>query len=329
MPPEQMPGAVERMLRSGLRCKEIVDRLLEFGRSVSGEPKLTDINQLVRDSVQAAYAGPDSVRIAWDLGSGLGCVRCSVDRIALVLHHLIDNALHTAHRDVRVTTSGDSENAEVRVWNDGPPIPPEARGRIFPPFSSPHNNDSVVGLSLSLSRAVAQEHGGDLFVEDGKGEGSCFVLRLPLGGAATVEASATPTPPPAMPPSKRVLIVEDDPDQVFLLKLALQTRGHEVDTAAAGAQALELLSSQEYSAIVIDILLGDELGGKDLYKILLRSDPTVDQRTIFVTGDTMKYETRQFLNEVKCPYLEKPFMITQFTTEVENILATVPLDVQH
>ncbi len=322
MPPEQVPGAVERVLRSGLRCKEVVDSLLEFGRSVSGEPRLIDLTQLVLDTVQTAYAGPDSARITWALAPGLGSVRCSADRIALVLHHLVDNALHAARRAVHVETSGDGDRIEVRVWNDGPPIPPEARERLFQPFSSLHADDGVAGLSLSLSRAVAQEHGGDLFVEDGKDGGACFVLRLPLGGTVAVEAEREVSAPAPTPPSKRILIVEDDPDQVFLLQLALQTRGHEVDTAAAGAQALELLSSHEYSAVVIDILLGDELGGKDLYKILLKSDPGAARKTIFITGDTMKYETRQFLGEVNCPYLEKPFMVTQFTTEVESILAS-------
>ena len=67
------------------------------------------------------------------------------------------------------------------------------------------------------------------------------------------------------------------------------------------------------------MLLADELGGRDLYEILVKTHPGLAQRTLFITGDTMKYETRRFLADAKRPYMEKPFMISDFTAQVEAL----------
>ena len=87
---------------------------------------------------------------------------------------------------------------------------------------------------------------------------------------------------------------------------------------------MELINSAHYDAAVIDILLADGLGGRDLFDIIKRANPKLAGKTLFITGDTMKYETRRFLQDSKRPFLEKPFMVADFTAQIDRIIKENP-----
>jgi nitrogen-specific signal transduction histidine kinase/CheY-like chemotaxis protein len=320
LPPDQMSNAVQRLLRNGLRCKEIVQNLLEFGRGAPGEHVLADLNAIVVNQVKPVYPASVAGRIAWRLAENLPPVECAPDQLAQVFINLLDNALWSAKSTVALETSSRDDSVYIRVWDDGPGVPEADREHIFEPFFTTRKDDGSIGLGLSLSRAVVQEHRGLLFLDDAVPQGACFVIQLPaaenIGGAAPVEA-----PPQALSrPGRRILIVEDETDLLFLLTMALESLGYTVDTAATGAHAMDLIEQTAYDAIVIDMLLADELGGGGLYRILQSARPQLTARSLFITGDTMKYETRRFLTEVRRPFLEKPFMIADFAQTVRDII---------
>lgn len=324
MPADQMAQAVDRVLRNGLRCKEVLDNLLAFGRGTTDEFVSVDLNAVIREHLAQAYSRADGPCVTWQYGEDLRPVACAPDRIVLVLRHLLDNALRMAEDSVCVSTSGDGHQVWIRVRDDGPGVAPEARGRLFEPFFSTHADAGGTGLGLSLSRTVVEEHHGRLFLDDAVDKGACFVVELPAEGAIGEPEPAVETPQAPEASERRLLIVEDEPDQLFLLTLALQARGHLVAAATTGAEAMTRLAGADYDAVVLDIFLGDGLGGRELHGILVRDDPGLAERTLFITGDTMKYETRRFLNEVGNPFLEKPFTIADFTREIERLLDKAP-----
>jgi len=318
MPPNRVHEAVDTILRNGMRCKEIVENLMEFGHGTSGEVVSTNVNEVLRERVGSVY---EDARIVWELEEELPLVACAPDQIALVLLHLVDNALWAADSRVVVRTSAEDDSVVVRVIDDGPGLPEEYRARMFEPFFTTRREEGGTGLGLCLSRRVVELHRGRLELEDSEERGTCFVLKLPAAEALEHHEEGAKPPKPAAKMNRRVLIVEDETDQLFLLTLALQMQGHQCETAKTGAHAMELINSTNYDAVVIDILLADELGGRDLYQILQRSNPDITEKTLFITGDTMKYETRRFLQEIKRPYLEKPFMVADFTAQIEDIMA--------
>ncbi|MCX5759492.1 MAG: ATP-binding protein, partial [Candidatus Hydrogenedentes bacterium] len=320
MPPEQAPEAMTRILRNGIRCKEIVQDLLDFGRGEPREYAPADLNAIIRDRVQSAFTNGTDECIAWELSDSLPPIECAVDQIAQVLINLVDNALCASTSRVTVATGTEGGQVVVRVSDDGPGVPDSDRERIFEPFFTTRKESGGVGLGLCLSRTVVQEHRGTLTLDESVSPGACFVVRIPVMETARDEQpDVSPPPTPPAQTGRRVLIVEDETDLQFLLGMALQSEGHEVDAAVTGAQAMELFLAGKYDAVVIDMLLADGLGGRDLYQYLLQTDPELAARSLFVTGDMMKYETRRFLNEVKRPYLEKPFLISDFTAQVEAL----------
>jgi nitrogen-specific signal transduction histidine kinase len=346
MPPDQLPSVIDRILRNGIRCKEIVQDLLEFGRVGPGERVPVDVNAILRERVLPLYPGSAASRITWRLADEASphslspfdklcakrgaVVQCAPDQLAQVFINLVDNALDDAKSSVIVETFARDDMVYVKVWDDGPGVPEEIRERIFEPFFTTRKEAGGVGLGLCLSRSVVQEHRGSLYLEETASPGgierdtagACFVVQLPC--AQHEESARTDERKPEPPPraGRRVIIVEDEMDLLFLLAMALQTEGHEVDCANTGAQAMELLQTGAYDAAVIDMLLGDEFGGRDLYQILLTTKPGLAAKSLFITGDTMNYETRRFLSEAKRPFLEKPFMISDFTARLEEIMGT-------
>jgi len=321
VPPDQVPTAVGVVLRNGLRCKEIVRSLLDFGQSATAERVLSDLNALVRDRVQPAYAGAAGERISWRLAASLPMVACVPDQVALVFQHLIDNALWAAKRGVIFETASTGDYVEVRVWDDGPGVPDEYRKHLFEPFFTTRREEGGTGLGLSLSRTVVEEHHGELFLDDTATDGTCFVARLPVDQETTETTGKDTLQEPSLKPGHRLLVVEDDPDQQMLLMMAVQSLGHEVDSASGGLAARDLIERNTYAGAVIDLLLGEGLGGRDLYQELLRTKPALAEKTLFITGDTMKYETRRFLQEAGRPFLEKPFLLADFVSCIERILA--------
>ncbi|HIJ65977.1 MAG TPA: PAS domain-containing protein, partial [Candidatus Hydrogenedentes bacterium] len=96
LPPNETAAAAEKVLRHGLRCKEIVDDLLDFGRELPSERVLTDVNRIIREYVQPFYPASVLRRITWRLGEALPQVECAAQQIAQVFSSLIDNALSAA-----------------------------------------------------------------------------------------------------------------------------------------------------------------------------------------------------------------------------------------
>ena len=320
MPSEQAPTVIDAIMRNGIRCRDVVQKLLEFGRGTPGDHAPTDLNQLLLDQVKPVFAMVPGITITWQLQEELPPVICAPDQLAHVFACLIDNAIKAPALHVWVETLSSNGDVRVRVRDNGPGVSAEIRDRIFDPFFTTREDQASVGLGLSLSSSVVQEHRGSILLENSF-PGACFCVTLPAAisnGNAFTEEPVTPAQQSRL---YRVLIVEDEQDLVFLIRLALQARGCQCDTADTVASALELIEQKEYHVAIIDMVLKDASSGRDLYRALQKTHARLANQVIFITGDTVKYETRRFLSEVKRPYLEKPFMLSDFLTVFQKIVA--------
>jgi signal transduction histidine kinase len=101
------------------------------------------------------------------------------------LRNLLENARRHGGGAVTLTLQTRGAQAELRVCDQGPGVPPALRERIFEPFfrlPGASEREGGVGLGLALVRSIAQRHGGTVHCEERAGGGACFVLRLPLAG---------------------------------------------------------------------------------------------------------------------------------------------------
>jgi len=160
-----------------LRCKQIVDNLLELSRPTA-ESAPVELRGLCEDvASRLRVVVHDELDVSVD-----GSARALGDRPRLrqVIFNLIKNAVEaagpTGRVAVRVRASDD--RAEVEVSDSGPGIAPDARVRLFEPFFT--TKPTGTGLGLAVSRATALAQGGDIDVRNGESGGAVFTLRLPL-----------------------------------------------------------------------------------------------------------------------------------------------------
>jgi two-component system NtrC family sensor kinase len=115
-----------------------------------------------------------------------------------------------------------------------------------------------------------------------------------------------------------VLVVDDEPDIRESLADILGGAGHRVTTACSGREALERLRSARFDVVLTDIRMPD-LDGRALYAEIARRWPAQAPRVVFVTGDTLASELRDFARESGRRVIEKPFL----PSEVRRVVAEV------
>lgn len=198
-----MPEAVRGYLRlvqgAGARMRTLLDDVVRYARLQKGESEpvvpvsLDAVLAELRDALAAALSERGATL---EIGP-LPVVTGHPSLLALMFQNLLGNALkfvppgRAPH--VRVSAEVDRGVATVRVEDNGIGIAPEHIERLFQPFQRLHRQSEYegTGLGLALSRQIAEAHGGRIGVNSTPGEGTCFVVHLPLQGPPAPATAAT------------------------------------------------------------------------------------------------------------------------------------------
>ena len=259
----------------------LVDDLLDAGRITRGKIDLrrerVELSSVVYHVVDAAR--PISERNDQELTVTVPSVPVYVDadptRLGQIVGNLLNNACKFTERGghvwltVECKEESDAYRAEgasvrfaphvvIRVRDTGIGIAADQLDHVFEMFTqvdtSLERSLTGLGIGLTLVKTLTEMHGGTVEVRsDGVGEGSEFIVRLPLG-VETDTASPRPTltqPVPATP--RRILIVDDNHDSADMLATLLQFAGHETFVAADGLTAVEEAARLDPDVILLDI----------------------------------------------------------------------------
>lgn len=182
------------------RLTRLINNVLDFSRLERGEKKYNfqpcDLVEVVRDTAETLrpHLEQNGFSFACDLPTGPCTVTCDRDALAQVLVNLLSNAEKYSgeRKEVRIELRRRSEPLpfmEVSVLDRGLGVPRGSEAKVFEQFYRAHDalNSGIQGsgLGLTLARQIARAHGGDVAYEPREGGGSCFSLRLPLGGNST------------------------------------------------------------------------------------------------------------------------------------------------
>jgi len=205
--------------------------------------------------------------------------------------------------------------------DDGPGIAKENIGKVFDPFFTTKEVGEGTGLGLSLSHGIIAEHSGAMYVKSRLGKGATFIIELPIVAEGEEKIEMVEAVEEAWKPhGGRILVVDDEPAILTFLKKVLGGEGCDVVTAGSGKDALEMIGSGEYGLILSDIKMPG-LSGAELYEHIGKVAPSLQKRVIFITGDLISTDTREFLKRAKAPYVTKPFDIAGLKEEVSRLIA--------
>ncbi len=260
-----------QMMRRNLEHEVcLIDDLLDLTRVTHGKLRLkrvpVDLHALITEVFEGIRPSLTEKGLSSRLllNAARHNVRGDPARLRQILLNLLDNAkkFTPAGGYITVSTSQKGNRIVTRVLDTGVGIEPKVIGRIFDAFEqgeqSIQRRFGGLGLGLSISRGLAEAHGGSLRVESlGLGRGSTFIFEL----IAIDQPATVPTLRPTTESrGVNVLLVEDHEDTRVTLHRLLERRGHHVVSASCLAGALELARREPLDILISDIGLPDGSG---------------------------------------------------------------------
>jgi CheY-like chemotaxis protein len=187
--------------------------------------------------------------------------------------------------------------------------------RIFTPGSA--------GVGLNVCADIAKDHGGDLYAWNANGNGSMFTLELPIFGQESVRTSSSVRLGKLLQ-DKSVLVVDDKIQISELIYDVLVRHGASVQVMGSTVDACEHLNDKNYDLTICDQSMSG-LSAEDLYRLMKNDAAIRNPLFLFMTGDVITPQARQFYAQSGVQYLRKPFRIQDLVDAVEGLLSRNPL----
>jgi two-component system cell cycle sensor histidine kinase/response regulator CckA len=269
---------------------ELVARLQEFNVQRT-EEQLADVqvDVTVREVLELARAELEQrehpVSVELHLGNP-GAVRADAGFFRELVVNLLlaeRERLGESGGRVRLETRAEADGwVTLRVEDAGEPYEAEEMTRMFDPLNREAGAPQL-SLLLAVARDQVQRWGGELSLENmSGGHGTAFVMRLPLArsseeAAEASRASSSSTATAAVGPrrfqqTRRVLVVDDDPDNARMMAEVLSEEGYDVKVAHSGEAALKLWEERRYDAALLDAVMPD-LSGWEVARELRKRSP--------------------------------------------------------
>ncbi len=287
LPPaaERVRDIMERQVNHLLR---LVEDLLEVSRVTRGKIDLrkepVELARVIESAVDTSRPLIDAAghQLAISLSPDVIILDADPVRLVQVISNLLNNAAKYTETGGQIWLSAQRDGNEVviSVRDNGMGISADMLPRVFDMFAqvdpSLKRAHSGLGIGLTLSKNLVQMHGGQIEARSkGPGQGSEFIVRLPLGAIPPRAPSQLPVSPDKKTlPVRRILVVDDTHAAVFILGRLLEALGQHVRTAGSGAAALEIVQHERPDVVISDIAMpnmdGYELAAR------LRQMPAMD-----------------------------------------------------
>jgi CheY-like chemotaxis protein/two-component sensor histidine kinase len=268
----------------------LVDDLVDVSRISHGRIRLrkeiVDLAQFVNQAVESVRNSVEThgQRLSISLPREPIQLEADPTRLVQVLSNLLNNAMKYTPDGGRIWLSAEREGHEVvlRVRDTGIGMSPELVPRVFDLFTQGERgldrSQGGLGIGLTMVQSLVEMHGGSVIGRsDGSGQGSEFVVRLPVL-PQTTKRLAQPSRAPkqrANAPSRRVLVVDDNISTAETMAALLQMNGHVLRVANDGATAVEIAADFNPDVVLLDI----GMPGMNGYQVAkkLRQMPGLDQ----------------------------------------------------
>jgi len=295
--PATAAPVIAMMKRQLHHLVRLVDDLLDIARITHGKIALrkepVDLAETVAAALESAGLGAadGGRRLTTSLPDTPLLVEGDPVRLAQVIGNLLSNAVKFTREDGEIRlcvareSGPDADWARISVRDDGEGIAPGLTERIFDMFSqaNPHRGGGL-GIGLALAHRLVELHGGRIEAHSaGPGQGSEFIVRLPLAGAAHLGPSAALPAGGAALRARRVLVVDDSRDNADSTAVLLSALGAAVCVAYDGAAALAAAAAERPDTVLLDLGMPG-LDGYEVARRLRAQFPGPQLQLVALTG---------------------------------------------
>ena len=273
IPPERTESILDTIERNAAAQMQIIEELLDLSSMAAGNLRLNiapvDLRELIGGAIETLRPAADakSITLSLSIDHNVSDLAGDTARLRQVLWNLLANAVKftPAGGRIEVTAKEGPADLEISVRDSGPGIDPEFLPHVFEPFrrgeSLTTRTVGGLGVGLAIVRHLVEAHGGTVTADNAYGNGSIFVVRLPIARPTRHEQ-----PTQLTLRGRRVLAVDDDTSTQDLVATMLLMYGVSVRTAGRASDAIQILSEWRPDVLLTDIAMP----GEDGYELIRR-----------------------------------------------------------
>ncbi len=340
---QEFEQGIEIIERNARAQAQLIEELLDMSRAINGKLRLdvqpVDLQVVVSDAVASIRPSADAkrIRLTHVLDPKGGPITGDPNRLQQVLWNLLTNAVKFTPKGgrVQVFLRRVNSHVEISVMDSGQGISPEFLPHLFTRFSQADNSTARkhggLGLGLALVKSLVELHGGNVKASsEGEGQGSTFVVSLPLTAVyrEDIEPILTPAPATAVSGSSpdlsdfHVLVVDDEADARNLIQHILKKCNARVTTAATAAEGIAAVRQHHPDMILSDIGMPVEDGYDFLAKLRqLSRVEGGDTPAVALTAFARSEDRRRALMAGFQMHLPKPVEAAELLAVVSNVRA--------
>jgi signal transduction histidine kinase len=332
---------------SGSDLLRLINDILDLTKVEAGKmeinPERFALAGLIEDLRGVFGPLTEEKRLAFTIDAGPGVpadLFTDKQRLRQILYNLLSNAVKFTERgrvELRIETAAGQPGGDswivFTVADTGIGISRDNLTSIFSAFQQADGTTSRryggTGLGLAICREVAARLGGEVTVRSELGLGSTFTLHLPLGQHSgthprplTFDGNVAPVPA-AMPHEvlrgHRVLVVDDDPRNSFVLTDVLEMHGMTVVQATDGRKAIAELSAGDIDLVLMDVMM-PQMDGYETTRAIRRMPQYTRLPVITVTARAMQGDREKSIDAGATDYITKPIDIEELLNCMERWL---------
>ena len=323
---------------AGKRAAAVVADLLTVARGVACQKKTCHLNAMIEEYLnspehQNLKILHKDVRYKSRLAPDLPPIHCSSVHIKKCLMNLVTNAAEAIEGEGSIHISSYNEyipdhndpNGHLKsrvivleVRDTGPGIPEKDMEHIFEPFYTKKvMGKSGTGLGLAIVWNTVHDHGGDITI-DSDSRGTCFCLRFPASQDQAVVEEADWDSTRYLGQGEHILIIDDEEQLIDIAGQMLEMLGYRVSAASSGEAALAFLRNHSVDLVLLDMLMGTGMNGRETYEKILKIHP--GQKGLIASGFSENDEVEKTLALGAGQFLKKPYTMELLGQAVHEVL---------
>ncbi|MCM3761720.1 ATP-binding protein [Alkalihalobacillus oceani] len=353
---------VNILLQVSRRMTLLLDDLLDFTRLKNKQlrlqvspVKVTPVVTGVLDMLRIMADGKP-IRFVSQVDDRFPPVKADEHRLIQILFNLVHNAMkYTDEGTITISASIVGEYAYISVKDTGTGIDKAMQKKMFDAYEQGDTTAAVgaggIGLGLTICRQLVELHGGELTVVSEKGYGSLFTFSLPLAGhhhagfegsahpvsisasdeigAATEEqAGAEGATRPSATSAVHILIVDDDPVNVRIMKNTLSSDSVIVTTVRSGQEALSLLPVRNWDLVISDVMM-PQMSGYELTALIRKRFTVAELPVLLLTARGRQEDIHTGFQAGANDYLAKPVDSVELKARVDTLIQIKQTTAEH
>jgi two-component system cell cycle sensor histidine kinase/response regulator CckA len=336
-PTQPIHDDLEEIHKAAQRSADITRRLLAFARRQTVSPEVLDINETVAGTLKMIrrLIGED-IELIWAPGKDLPSIRMDPTQVDQILANLCVNsrdAISGVGKLVIETAAVEFSDEDcdshpdfspgnfimLSVSDNGCGMGKEVFEHIFEPFFTTKGPGKGTGLGLATVFGIVKQNNGFIQVNTKKGQGSTFIIYLPVFEGKTSGPRKDDRPEKAAGGGETVLLVEDEEAILGLAHTILRKLGYRVVTAATPGEAIRRAADCRHpiELLITDIVM-PEMNGKDLADQIRKIMPGL--KCLFMSGYSAELIGPKGELGGGVHFIQKPFTIQQLALKVQETL---------